>query len=120
MSFNTNLTGTVSFERILAGYEIDATRLTTNVSPLNDRIQNPLRTSGNNYHSITINNYASTTDYKTFQLLGCYEGADGPTNGRVFQFSGGMASDTAINSFTWGPSSGYNMTAGTIKIYGVN
>jgi len=118
--FNTNLTSAISWERILADYAIDSQRLQTVVTPINDRVQNPKRTGGNNYHSLIINNYASTTDYKTFQLLGCYEGNDAGNDGRVLQYSGGMASDTAINSFTWGTSSSYNMTAGTIKIYGVN
>jgi hypothetical protein len=33
---------------------------------------------------------------------------------------GGAASDTAISSFTFKTGNGYTLTAGTIKVYGVN
>ena len=85
--------------------------------PLNDAEQPVQYTNANNYFSFYFNNYSSTTDYKTFTVLGSYEGTSG---GRTAQFFGGFASDTAISAFTLKTNTGYTFSAGTIKVYGVN
>jgi hypothetical protein len=118
-SFNTNLTTALSWLSILPG-AVTFTAPNTNVSPINDGTQNPKRSGANNYFNLTIYNYASTTDYKTWNLNGIFEGADPGYPGRLINFDGGANSDTAIDSFTWKTASNYNMTAGTIKVYGVN
>jgi len=118
-SFNTNLTSALSWLSILPG-AVTFTAPNTNVSPINDGTQNPKRSGANNYFNLTIYNYASTTDYKTWNLNGVFEGADPGYPGRLINFDGGANSDTAIDSFTWKTASAYNMTAGTIKVYGVN
>jgi len=118
-SFNTNLTSALSWLSILPG-AVTFTAPNTNVSPINDGSQNAKRTGANNYYNLTFYNYASSTDYKTWQLNGCFEGHDAGWPGRLINFAGGANSDTAIDSFTWKTTSGHNMTAGTIKVYGVN
>jgi hypothetical protein len=120
LAFNTNLTSSLAWLAIKPTNLVAFNAVATDVSPINDGVQNPKRTGANNYHSLTIYNYASTSDYKNFQLYGCYEGGDAGNPNRLINFSGGASSDTAINSFTWKTASGYNMTAGTIKVYGVN
>ena len=96
---------------------VSTTSLATTVN-LNDGATSIVNTGGNNYFSFNFDNYSSSTDYKTFTVLGCYEGALG--NGRTAQFFGGFASDTAITSFTYASVTGYTFSAGTIKVYGVN
>lgn len=118
-ALNTNLTSSLAWLAIKPTNLVAFNAAATDLSPINDGVQNPKRTGANNYHSLTIYNYASTSDYKTFQLYGCYEGHDAGNPNRLINFSGGANSDTAINSFTWKTASGHNMTAGTIKIYGV-
>ena len=118
LSFSTNITGNTDWTRILSGYTPDQVGPTTDISPINSRAQNPKRTGGNNYHTLTIYNYSSTTDYKTWRLYGNFEGNDfGP--GQIMFYNGGFAQDTAVNSITFKTSSNYTMTGGALKIYGV-
>jgi hypothetical protein len=120
VAFNTNLTNALSWNNIRAsGVSYNAPA--TDVGPINDAVQNVKRDGSNNYWNITFYNYASTTDYKAWQMYGCYEGHDVANRaGRLININGGVNSDTAIDSFTFKPSTSSNMTAGTIKVYGVN
>ena len=79
--------------------------------------QSTLRTSANNVFTFSITNYTSTTSYKTINLQTAWQGASS-----IFWFSnaGGVhQSNSAITSlsFYYG---GYNMTAGTVLLYGVS
>jgi len=116
-AFQTNLTSALTNRRIGATTVATPNTLETVITGLDDAVQNQKRTGGNNFFAFTFNNYASTTDYKTWTLWGSYEGAS--SGGRVISMIGGAASDTAINSFTFKTGNGYNLTAGTIKVYGV-
>ena len=74
--------------------------------------------NGNNFMTWTIYNYASTTDMKVWDLLLIYKGSS--SNGRVSNWQGGIYSKSAVNSFTYDTMASLTLTAGTIKIYGVN
>ena len=117
-AFNTNVENAIT-ARILSSTAVTTPQvLTTTVTGLDDVSQNQKRTGGNNFFAWNFNNYASTTDYKTFTISASYEGSS--SNGRLITIFGGVASDTAINSFTFKTGNGYTLTAGTMKIYGVN
>jgi hypothetical protein len=102
--------------RKLSTASVSTNTLETKVT-LNDGAQPAQYTNANNYFSFYFNNYSSTTDYKTFTVLGSYEGTSG---GRTAQFFGGVASDSAITSFTFATVLGLAFSAGTIKVYGVS
>jgi hypothetical protein len=77
---------------------------------------NWLNANTNNAFVLTITNYASTTNYKTYQYSGQYTTAASAvesTNG-----AGNILSNTAISSLTF-DTGGPTFSAGTVKIYGV-
>ena len=74
--------------------------------------------NGNNFMTWTIYNYASTTDMKVWDLLLVYNGSS--STGRVSNFRGGIYSKSAVNSITYDTMASATMTAGTIRVYGVN
>jgi hypothetical protein len=120
VAFNTNLTSALSSLAIKPNNVVSYTAPATDVT-MNDGVQNVKRDGANNYWNFTFYNYASTTDYKAFQVYGCYEGHDVANRaGRIINVTGGINSDTAVDSFTFKPSTSSNMTSGTIKVYGVN
>jgi hypothetical protein len=116
-AFYTNVSNVTSLRKINQSGVVTV-NLTTNIGDLNDAVQNYKRTGGNNFITFLINDYASTTTYKTFQVYTTYEGTS--NNGRICFFTGGFATDTAINSVSFKISSDYVQTGGTMRIYGVN
>ena len=76
-------------------------------------------TSTNNFNTLIIENYASTTTGKTFRHFGVYKETAGST-ARLVMAHGAFQSNTAIDSISVSEENGYSLTAGTIKIYGVN
>ena len=117
-AFETNLTLVLGQNKLSVSSVGTPDFLSTTITGLDDGSQNQKRTGGNNYFRFTFDNYAATTDYKVWSLRGSYEGAS--SNGRMINIFGGVASDTAINSFTFKTGNGYTLTAGTLKVYGVN
>lgn len=75
----------------------------------------PLRTSAANNWTLTLNNYADTTQYKSFSYFGGYTTSVNlyPTIGY-----GTIATNTAISSLLF-KNTGGNLSTGTVKIYGV-
>ena len=74
------------------------------------------RTSANNAFAFTIDNYASTTNYKPVNWNGFYTGT-GPAN-RGLVGGGGIRTTSAITSLVF-LNSGGNHSAGTVELYGV-
>ena len=121
VAFNTNLTSALSWYNIKASGGTAYNAPATDVSPINDSVQNVKRDGSNNYWNVIFYNYTSTTDYKAWQMYGCYEGHDVANRPvRLINLSGGINVDTAVDSFTFKQSTSSTMTAGTIKVYGVN
>jgi hypothetical protein len=70
-----------------------------------------------NVAGFLINNYSSTTARKSFQIFGTYhEAAPGAT--RVYQWSGGIDTTSAITSLVFSTTAG-TFSGGTVLIYGV-
>jgi hypothetical protein len=89
---------------------------------LDDRIDFTLRNyinsgSTTNAFSLYIDNYNSTTNYKTFNFYGGYN-QDGDTSFVPVLGSGSFEDNTAISSLVFSPGSG-TFSAGTVKVYGV-
>jgi hypothetical protein len=78
----------------------------------------PDRTSTNNIRTITIENYASTTNYKSFSAWGSYYEVGVGSRNQPFLFTGGIATNSAITSLVF-ESFGGNLTGGTVLVYGV-
>lgn len=75
-------------------------------------------TNAGNAFQFTINNYASTTNFKTFSSTGVYYATSATAYSGTWS-SGGIASNTAISDITF-RNSGGNFSAGTVLLYGVN
>jgi hypothetical protein len=74
-------------------------------------------TGGANVYVATIDNYASSTNYKAAQLYGVM--FDSGSNNDAFTYTGGITTNTAITSLVVSHSGG-NLNAGTIDLYGEN
>jgi hypothetical protein len=113
--FSTN-----SSTNLLSDYKIDGSvavsrEFLVSYIQLDDGVQD-LGNNTNNVFVITIDNYSSTSMFKTFNIQGLYNGTS--SNGRVIFGFGGIASNTEITSIT-AATSGNSYNAGTIKVYGV-
>ena len=75
-----------------------------------------LRTSTNNVYVITVDNYTSSTNYKTGELYGSDVSSASSTN--RFQFAYVFRSNTALTSMVISNSGG-NLSTGTALLYGV-
>jgi hypothetical protein len=76
----------------------------------------PQFNDANNSIALTINNYTSTTAYKTFNSSSIYvNNGLTPVGGWVI---GGIATNTAISSLVFSNAGG-NLSTGTVLIYGV-
>lgn len=75
------------------------------------------RNSSNNAFSFQIFNYASTTNYKPFNVTSIYERDTGTNKNPFFQF-GGFFTNTAISSLVFANTGG-NFSSGTVLLYGV-
>jgi hypothetical protein len=84
---------------------------------LNTPNSSPVRTDANNAWTVTIDNYASTTNYKPFNYYGIMLPSVG-TSGAV-NFSGGIATNSAISSLVFANTGG-DLSTGTVLLYGVN
>jgi hypothetical protein len=85
---------------------------------LGNGAQQWLRTGGLNYTNMTIFDYASTANRKTFELYTAWDGAS-DTDRFVSSF-GSFNANTAINSIKIEMEGGETLSAGTVKVYGVN
>jgi hypothetical protein len=76
-----------------------------------------LRTTTNNVATIRIDNYTSSTNYKSLNAYGYAE----ETGGSVMSFNigGAFVSNTAITSLQFSNTGG-NLSTGTVLLYGVN
>ena len=75
-----------------------------------------LRTNSNNIFTININNYASTTAYKSFEVNGQYNDVGGTD--QAVNSGGGIGTNSAITSLVFSNAGG-NLSTGTVLIYGV-
>jgi len=115
LQFELN-TNNLSFKKFTGtSFSTSALQTTCNVE---DGSQQELNTGGNNYHSFIFYNYASSTTYKTWEVIGGYESST--STGRTTMILGAVSTNTAVNSFTFKNDGPYAFSAGTIKIYGVN
>jgi hypothetical protein len=73
------------------------------------------RTETNNIWSLTINNYASTTSVKSFEVFG---GANRTTDDDAYFYQGRIRTTSAITSLVFSNSGG-NLSTGTVLLYGV-
>lgn len=75
------------------------------------------RTATNNVATIQIDNYTSSTNFKSLQAYGYAE----ETGGSVMSFNigGAFVSNTAITSLVFSNAGG-NLSTGTVLLYGVN
>jgi hypothetical protein len=74
------------------------------------------RTDANNAFILTINNYASTSAYKTFNFVGGF--LNGGSERIVTRGAGILASNTAVSSIVFSNAGG-NLSTGTVLLYGV-
>ena len=75
-------------------------------------------TDTNNVFSLFIDDYASTTHYKSFNTYGRFTAAD--TNAKfAMEIAGAIETNSAITSLTFGCSFS-TFSSGTVQIYGVN
>jgi len=79
--------------------------------------RNMLRTNANNIFTVNINNYASTTAYKSFSVNGQYRDTGNGTE-EVMISGGGIGTNSAITSLVFDHSGG-NLSTGTVLLYGV-
>jgi hypothetical protein len=70
------------------------------------------RTDTNNYGCFTINNYASTTSYKTVHLVVSY------SNSEIINLVSGFLTNTAVSSIGFFNTGG-TWAGGTVNVYGV-
>jgi hypothetical protein len=75
------------------------------------------RTNTASVYSFTINNYTSTTAYKTINHYSFY--LDGSNANSYSNMGGGIKTTSAITSLRFKTGNDYNMTAGTVLLYGV-
>ena len=75
-----------------------------------------LRTDANNSFGIIINNYASTTYYKSFDLTGGFVKTVSGNN--ATRVSGYITTNSAITSLVF-QNTGGNLSTGTVLVYGV-
>ena len=127
----TNATGNGSFRLAPNGattsciYQwtgFDATNGGTSGGSQNDYFSfaggNPLVfNDANNIHCFTIQNYTSTSYYKSLQAWGRAQRVSGPST-HAYQQSGGYNSASAISSLVFSNSGG-NLSTGTVLLYGV-
>jgi hypothetical protein len=76
----------------------------------------PLLTDADNVWTVQIDNYASSTARKSFQVYGQYMNA--ASTRRAFFSNGGLADSTAITSLVF-YNNGGNLSTGTVLLYGV-
>jgi len=75
------------------------------------------RTISDNFWVVRIANYASTTTYKSYEVVGSYQDTtDGRQEGRIV--AGCVVSTSAVDGLRFSNSGG-NLSTGTVKIYGV-
>jgi hypothetical protein len=74
------------------------------------------QTGGNNSHFITIQNYASTTNYKPISGFGSWET---PSTTERHINSGSLATNSAITSLVIETGTAATFSAGTVLVYGV-
>ena len=116
-AFATNHTSAISYKKVQTT-DFGSAYLQTTCGDLDNNVDSWLNSGGNNYLNFTFYNYASTTTFKNFNITGSYNGTT--NNGRVIQLFGGIASNTAMTSFTFKNTASYTLSAGTIRVYGVN
>jgi hypothetical protein len=73
------------------------------------------RVDANNVWTMRIDNYASTTNYKVFNMSAFYIGVSGRVN---HQTQGGIRTNTEITSLVF-ENTGGNFSTGTVELYGV-
>jgi hypothetical protein len=77
------------------------------------------RTNANNAVKIRIENYASTTNFKTFTAT--YSFIDsGATRSTAENYGGAIKTNSAISSLVFSNSGGGTFSTGTVKIWGCN
>ena len=112
---NANTTGCsyVSTDSVGASFVSSVNRVTY----LNLGTTAWLRTTTNNVATIQIDNYTSSTNYKSLNAYGYAE----ETGGSVMSFNigGAFVSNTAITSLQFSNAGG-NLSTGTVLLYGVN
>ena len=112
---NANTTGCsyVSTDSVGASFVSSVNRVTY----LNLGTTAWLRTATNNVATIQIDNYTSSTNYKSLNAYGYAE----ETGGSVMSFNigGAFVSNTAITSLQFSNAGG-NLSTGTVLLYGVN
>jgi hypothetical protein len=75
------------------------------------------RTNSNNCWSGFINNYASTTNHKTYNAQGVFFSSDSGAYSRSVT-AGGLQTNSAITSLVFAAAGG-NLSTGTVLLYGV-
>jgi hypothetical protein len=80
--------------------------------------QNPIYTSSKNAFSVTIFNYAGTTDNKHFRVSAGYETNVKTPDAQGFMNSGLIITTSAITSLVFSNAGG-NLSTGTVLLYGV-
>ena len=102
----------------VGGYNNNAYTTVENNQPIKFNPQaQQLRTDTASIYSFTINNYTSTSAYKTISHYSFY--IDGSSTNAYSNMGGGIKTTSAITSLRFKTNNDYNMTAGTVLLYGV-
>jgi hypothetical protein len=89
-----------------------------NVWRLNASSSDMLNTGGNNTAWAVIYDYNNAAEWKPIQSFGAYE-ASGPTTLAHWR-NGAISATAAVTSLVIQNGNGYNLTGGTVILYGVN
>lgn len=93
------------------------TQIRNGTLDLSTSAQADLRTFNDNSRTITINNYANTTDLKSFSVNGIVRGSSSSVFEAIL-YGGGINTTSAITSLEFANSGG-NFSTGTVLVYGV-
>jgi hypothetical protein len=124
LTHNTSqCSGTLQFNSSALNYVLyqspQATTTISTVLTMNNGVSNWDHTSADNFFTMTIYNYASSTTFKNVEITQIYN-ATGGGGMKSYVAIGGISSTTAISSLVFGNNDGKTAQTGTIKVYGVN
>jgi hypothetical protein len=113
MEMKFNNTGNYSGNKSIGSSGSATAQAENNVSIVRISYGTTNNTNANNFAAMTINDYASTSNRKTFTVSYSYSTSE------IIDYTGAFLNNAAISELNFSNTGG-DWTAGTVKIYGVN
>jgi len=113
MEMKFNNTGNYSGNKSIGSSGSPTSQAENNVSIVRISYGTTNNTNANNFAAMTINDYASTSNRKTFTISYSYSTSE------IIDYTGAFLNNAAISELNFSNTGG-DWTAGTVKIYGVN